>query len=173
MNTEKIELDNMVEQFLVCIQEDIENIEQNLLMLNQLRSAVIKRDEKRLAVLLNSIGEQSGAHEYRQSKRHRIRVLLAEATGCQTENITLSKLTSFVNRDTAARLNECRRRLRDSALQMKKEYASTAMMLSECSRINSRLLNAIFQNKSNDVITYDSNGSAGKPSGSAFVNLKL
>ena len=173
MKTGSIDLDNMVEQFLICLQADIENIEQNLVMLNELRSAVIRRDEKRLVTLLASIRQQSPGYEQQQVKRHAIMLRLAEAAGCPTEKITLSKLARFVDNDAAARLDECRQRLKDLARQMKKEFASTMMMLSECLRINSRLLNAIFQNKSSDTVTYDSTGSARKLSGSAFVNLKL
>ena len=57
--------------------------------------------------------------------------------------------------------------------ELKREYLSTTLLLSECARFNNKLLKGIFDFGKNGAVYYNSNGATKRQTDMAFVNLKL
>jgi hypothetical protein len=57
--------------------------------------------------------------------------------------------------------------------KLRKEYLSTAKLLSECARFNNMLLRSIFDLGNAGAVYYNANGVTRTQNESAFVNMKL
>ena len=57
--------------------------------------------------------------------------------------------------------------------ELKKEYYSTALLLSECARFNNLLLNKIFDIGKTGAVYYKSRGATKPQTDMAFVNLQF
>ena len=162
-----------VEELLRCLDGDIRNTELNLERLNELRSAVIKRDYNGLSRLLESIRQESSQHNRLKSDRQTARKELAESLGCEIEQVTLSRLEQYADGEMREYIRQRKSRLKRLTDEMKKEYALTVLLLSEFSRINRRFMRALFNNKIFETVSYDSSGTVRTNMANAFVNMKL
>ncbi len=173
MKTSAIEIEEKVDELLVCLDEDIEHIQKNLSNLNQLRAFVIKRDDAALGGLLEEIQSESEVYKGHESKRQSVRTELAESFGCTTGEMTLSRLELFVTKQKKTLIIQKKAKLRELIEKLRKEYLSTAKLLSECARFNNMLLRSIFDLGNAGMVYYSSNGTTKTQNESAFVNMKL
>lgn len=173
MKITAIEIDDKVDQLLAVLDRDIQQLRQNISRLDELRSMVIKRDDDSLDKLLKSIqGEQDGYKENEQ-KRQLLREEIAVTLDCKPGEITLTRLETELS---AAKKTEVAGRkitLQTLAGQLKREHLSTAMLLSNCSRLNSRLLAGIFKPGKTETVTYGSKGTTERQMNTAFINLQF
>lgn len=173
MKATSIEIEEKVDELLVCLDKDTQHIEQNLSQLNELRSLVIKRDDAALGNLLESI--QAGADSYRNHELNRqsIRKELASAFGCNPEQMTLSALEAALPEAKRAQITQMKAKLRALIEECKKEHLSTALLLSECARFNNLLLKSIFDIGKTETVYYNANGATRRQTDMAFVNLQF
>jgi tRNA U34 5-carboxymethylaminomethyl modifying GTPase MnmE/TrmE len=168
-----VDIKNKIDELIRCIEEDIENAELNIKRLNEIRSLVIKRNYEGLSSLLQAIRQQLPEYSESQSRRQTLRKILADCLECKVEELTLTRLEPFTDDDTKEKIRQTRQRLREITDEMKKEYISTALLLSECSRINRNLLKGLFKERVSETVLYDSRGTAKSNPATAFVNMKL
>ena len=173
MKATAVGIEDKVDELLVCLDKDIQHIEQNLSHLNELRSLVIKRDDVALSRLLESI--QAGADSYKSHELYRqsIRKELASALDCNPEQMTLSVLEISLPKTKRAQITQMKAKLRSLIEEFKKEHLSTALLLSECARFNNLLLKSIFDIGKTETVYYNSNGATKRQSDMAFVNLQF
>jgi len=173
MRTFESEIEEKVDELLVCLEIDARRMQENLSCLNELRGLVIKRDDVALGRLLEGIrakADRLAGHETdRQSKREE----LAHMLGCKLERITLSELASRVSQDTRERISAMQAKLRSLAEELKSEHMSTSMLLSECARFNSLLLRSVFDLSQTGAVYYGSNGATKRHVDKALMNLEL
>jgi hypothetical protein len=173
MRATAIGIDGKVDELLVCLDEDIRHIQESLLHLNELRRLVIKRDDAALGKLLESIQAESDRYRPHESRRQSIRKALANALGCDLERVTLSALEASLPEARKDEVTQMKAKLRSLTEELKKEYLSTALLLSECARFNNLLLKSIFDIGKTGAVHYDSNGATRRQIDTAFVNLQF
>ena len=166
-------MEEKIDELVVVLDEDIRNMRESLSRLDELRGLVIKHDEPALAGLLETIrGEVDGYHSC-ELKRQSIRKELAAALDCDLKQMTLSRLEEVLPEEKKAQVTERKDKLRLLTEELKKEYLSTTMLLSDCTRFNSLLLKSIFDLGKTGMVYYNSNGAAKRQIDAAFVNLEF
>lgn len=173
MRTSAIEIEDKIDELIVCLDKDIEHIQKNLIDLDQLRSLVIKRDDAALSRLLEEIQSESETYKEHESKRQSIRMELAKSFGCAAGEMTLSRLELSVAEQKKSLIIQRKAKLRALIEKLRKEYLSTAKLLSECARFNNMLLRSIFDLGNAGMVYYSANGTTKTQNESAFVNMKL
>ena len=173
MKTATFEIEGRIDELLVVLDKDIQHMQDSLSRLNELRSLVVKRNEADLGKLLESIQADSDSYRSHELKRESIRKELANALGCDLQQMTLSGLETLVSEERKAQVAAKKAKLRVLTKQLKKEHLSTAMLLSDCARFNRQLLNSVFDLGKVGIVCYDSKGSAKRGVTEAFVNLQF
>ena len=173
MKATAIAIEDKVDELLVFLDRDIQHIQESLLKLNELRRLVIKRDDAALGKLLESIQAEADSYRNHELNRQPIRKELANALGCNVEQMTLSTLEASLPKGKKAQVTQRKAKLRSLIKELKKEHLSTALLLSECARLNKLLLKSIFDIGKTEVVYYDSNGATRRQTDTAFVNLQF
>ncbi len=173
MKTVSIEIENKVDELLVCLDKDIEHIQKSLSNLDKLRSLVIKRDDTALGQLLESIKAESDSNKRHEINRQSIRSELAKSLNCSLKDMTLSKLETFVSEVKKTQIIQSKTKLKTLIRKLKKENSSTALLLSDCARFNKLLLKSIFNFGNNGTVFYNANGTTREQNERAFVNLQF
>lgn len=173
MKVTSISIEEKIDELLAVLDTDIRHIQQNLSYLNELRSHVIKRDDAALGKLLELIRGRSDSYLRHELKRQSVRKELAGALGCGLEQVTLSTLEAGLPKEKREQVTKKKAELTSLIQELRKEHLSTALLLSECTRINRTLLKEIFNLGNSGTVYYGSNGAAKRQSDTAFVNLQL
>ena len=173
MKSTATEIEGKVDELLACLDEDSQHIQESLSQLNKLRSFVIKRDDSGLGKLLKIIQAESDSNRNQESKRQTIRKELANALGYKAEQLTLSVLEANLSKQKQAQVIKKKTKLMSLIKELKKEYFSTALLLSECARFNNLLLKSIFDLGKTGAVYYNSNGAAKQQTDMNFVNLRF
>jgi len=167
------EIKDKVDKLLTCLDKDSQHIQESLSQLNKLRSYVIKRDDSGLSKLLKIIQAETSSYRNHESKRQTIRKELANALGCNTEQMTLSALEARLPKGKKDQIIKKKAKLMSLIKELKKEHLSTILLLSECARFNNLLLKSIFDLGKTGAVYYNSNGATKQQTDMAFVNLQL
>ena len=167
-----IKTQNLVEELLVVLVEDIEHIGSMLQRLDQLRGAVIKKDEDFLRTLLDAIQDETEKHSMIESRRSDIRCRLAISLGCDETEMNLSKLCLHLEPGPRKMIEVKQAELKELAEKLKREHSITAMLLKECARLNSMMLRGIFA-KGNPTVMYNARGNASWQAQREIVNFRL
>lgn len=173
MKTCAIEIEGKVDELLDCLEKDIKHIQKSLSNLDELRSLVIKREDAALGKLLEKIRAESDIYKKHEMCRQSIRTELADYFECSRKDLTLSKLALSIPEAKRARINQSKSKLRVLIEKLRKEYSSTAMLLSECTRFNNLLLKSIFDLGKTGGLYYGADGTTSQQSETAFVNLQF
>jgi len=168
-----MEIKDKINELLGVLDKDIEHVEQSLTHLNDLRSFVIKRDSVALGQLLEKIRAQVDNYVANELKRLSLRKELADAFGCEPEQLNLSRLEANAVEQDKAQISRRKTKLARLTNKLREEHIATAMLLAECGRLNRLLINTIFNTAVNSALTYDSKGSTARQTDKAFVNLQL
>jgi len=167
------EIKDKVDKLLTCLDKDSQHIQESLSQLNKLRSYVIKRDDSGLSKLLKIIQAETSSYRNHESKRQTIRKELANALGCNTEQMTLSALEARLPKGKKDQIIKKKAKLMSLIKELKKEHLSTILLLSECARFNNLLLKSIFDLGKTGAVYYNSNGATKQQTDMAFVNLQI
>jgi len=173
MKSTATEIEDKVDELLACLDIDSQHIQESLSQLNRLRSLVIKRDDAALSKLLEIIQAESDSYRSHELKRQTIRKELANALGCNTEQMTLSSLEASLPKEKKAQVTKKKAKLMSLIKELKKEYISTALLLSECARFNNLLLKSIFDLGKTETVYYNSSGATKRQIDMAFVNMQF
>ena len=173
MKASTIELEEKVDELLVCLETDRRHMRESLSDLNALRSLVIKRDDTGLEKLLENIRAKAGRYADHESHRRSMRKELADVLCCDFEQMTLSTLRAHLPEGKSQRVAQMQKQLRELTAELKKEHFHTASLLSECARFNSLLLRSIFDLSQTGAVYYDSSGATRRQTDTAFMDLKL
>ena len=172
MKSTTIEIEQKIDELMACLDEDSQHIEESLSQLNKLRSLVIKRDDSSLSKLLKVIQSNTDSHLKTEIKRQNVLKELANALELSMEQLTLSVLEANLPQKMTTQLIIKKEKLTALAKELKKEYYSTALLISECARFNNLLLNNIFDIGKTGAVYYNSNGTTKQQTDMAFVNLQ-
>jgi len=168
-----IELQKKVDRLLSVLDKDIEHLRQGQMYLNELRSFVIKRDSSSMEGLLETIRSAADSFVVNETRRENIRRELAEELGCKTSEVNLSLLERYLAEEKRAQLKERREQLAELTKQFRQEYSKTALLLSECTRLNRMLLDVLFGNCPGTVFLYNQDGTMTRQGDASFMNVHL
>jgi hypothetical protein len=166
-------IEDNVEKLLACLDQDMQHMQESLLQLNEMRRLVIKRDEAALGRLLESIQAEAGCNRDHELNRKSIRKELADSLGLSIKEMTLSALQECLPEAKKDQVTQMKAKLRSLSAELKKEYLSTSLLLSECARFNNLLLKGIFDLGKAESIQYNCNGETRRQIDMAFVNLQI
>ncbi len=153
-----LEIENMVDEMLECLDLDIEHIKKNLLRLNEMRSLIIKRDDTALQALLDDIHLESESYKENESKRQMIRKKIADSLCSSTEKVTLSMIENMFSEPKRSYVKRKKAQLKTLVEEFKKEYANTIILVSECARFNKMLIKSIFNPAKTNPMYYSAKG---------------
>jgi hypothetical protein len=166
-------IEDKVDRLLVCLYRDVEHMQESLKQLDEMRRLVIKRDEAALGKLLENLHSVSDCFRNHELNRKSIRKELAESLGCDIEQMTLSALHQWLPEAKKDQVTQMKQKLRSLSAELKKEYLSTMLLLSECARFNNMLLKGILGLGKTESVHYKSNGQTRRHIDTAFVNLQI
>jgi flagellar biosynthesis/type III secretory pathway chaperone len=173
MNGQTTVLSRNVKDMLDVLERDTQHIERTLSFLNELRGLVIKRDEQNLGRLLEEIRTETQEYSANEHRRRMAREQLAGLFGCKTGELTLSVLRTRIDEPEKSAIAESQKKLRALTERLQREYISTAALLSDCARINSRLLKIVFEQSRAGPVCYNSQGTTARGADAAFMNMRL
>jgi hypothetical protein len=151
------------EELVAVLEADARHIQESLLLLDRLRSLVIKHDEAGLQQLLQQLREQADAYAQVESRRQRLRRQLAALLDWPVAELTLSRLAAALPPGLSQTVSRQRTALRDLVDRLDREYRNTSFLLGDCVRFNRALFRAVFQPAEAESVVYGATGSA-KPS---------
>jgi hypothetical protein len=167
---QKIEKD--VVAMLEVLDNDIVNTQNDIVTLGQLRSYLVKRDERNMLGLLDTIRVVVQNRKDHQDRRFEFRKKLAAALGCAVEKLTLSKLCEYTDEPYKSAIVEKRSKLLAIVERFKTEYEATAYLLSDCARFNSVLLRNLIGMTCASEVTYKP-GKINRTNDAAFINAQF
>lgn len=172
MKTLSLEFDNYIGPLIDVLESDIEHIEFTLEMFDQLRGMVIKRDDKSLNLLLEKARLRTKKYACIENRREMIRKELARIWGCETKDMTLTRLIQILPPRRSEQVRVTKENLERLLARFKAEHLSTYMLLSECSRFNEIMLSALLNGR-RDESTYNRQGSMTRQKKQSIVNFQL
>jgi len=173
MNALTLEFEDKVRQLLSVLDTDIENIQLNMDMLNDLREFVIKRDDKSLEQMLESLHSHPNRFKENELLRTQLRNELAEAIGADPKETNLSAIERHLAGELKRQVREKKLKLKLLTAMLRKEHISTANLLADCARFNSMLLKCLLDAGGAGAITYNQQGQSERQSSSAIMNMEF
>jgi hypothetical protein len=144
MNMTRMELDaDLLADLHEILDQEQRRIEQTLTQLNDLRSAVIRRDEAGLQDLLNQIQARQSDFSQLDRRRQQLRQRLAEWIGCDSDRLNLTRLIRGLPAEQGDPLRQRQEQLYKQVRQLKMEHHLTGLLLADCARLNRTLLRAM------------------------------
>jgi hypothetical protein len=172
MRAKEIDFGGLVDELADVLDENIRQVRLTIVRLDELRSAVIKRDEAGLRALLETIQEEGPGYSMVESSRERIRKRLAGILGCPVEELNLSRICEHVSEEKSGSILSRQEELRGLVDRLRIEHTSTRILLMECRRFNNILLRGIF-GEGGEGVTYDKRGGASWECERSTTNLRL
>ena len=160
-----------VDALLTVLDEDIRHTETSLSLLDALRGLLIKRDDVGLERLLNDLRREAEGHLTNERRREDLRHALADEMGCGSQDVTLSALKRMLSGERQTAVAERQSRLKSLAIELKREYALTTVLVADCARFNRSLTRMFFGLDGKGMMTYSASGTARPQAGAAMVNL--
>ena len=165
--------EDKIDELLTVLDGDIQHIRDSLSRLNELRSLVIKQDDKALAQLLSRIRSDIKDYAWHERQRCSVRKDLADILGINVERVTLSMLEANLPQAKKTQVTDRKIKLRALTEQLKIEHLRTSLLLSDCARINRQLLNGILDLAQAATSTYGSDGAIKRQADPSFVSLQF
>ena len=162
----------LIDELADVLEENVRQVKLTLVRLDELRSAVIKRDEAGLRALLETIQDEGPSYSMVETKREQIRAKLAGILGCSAEELNLSRICEYLSGEKRETILCRQEELQQLVEKLRVEHISTRILLTECRRFNNSLLRGIFGQASGGVI-YDHNGGASWESERGTMSMRL
>lgn len=160
-----------VDALLDVLDRDIEHAETSLSLLDTLRVMLIKRDDVAMEELMGDLRREADVHAENERRREELRRELARELQCDSQEMTLSVLKSKLSGSQQQAVADRQVRLKKLTLDLKREYALTAMLLTDCARFNRSLMNVFFGTSDKGQITYGANGTTKRQGAASLVNM--
>ena len=150
-------MDRQIDELLGILDEEIELLDRKRSQLADLSAALVERDNDTTERLLEEIEQAQSAQESLDARLGGVRERLAETLGCAPHEVRLSRLAGELPLRHARAVADRRARIVDRAGALRTQHLKTALLLSECSRINGMLLQSMLP-AAETVTTYGAGG---------------
>ncbi|MHC4561714.1 MAG: flagellar export chaperone FlgN [Planctomycetota bacterium] len=149
--------DALLAEMVTLLDEEIRLMEQRLAQMDATRRAIVRRDDDALDTLLREAEDIQDAQTATDIKLRVVRQTLAEAFGCRMGDMKLSWLLERLSDQQRPQIEYRRQQIILLAEQLRQRHLETALLLSECARINRLVLESLFPETDN-VQTYGTRG---------------
>jgi hypothetical protein len=151
-------VNELTAELFVFLDDCLLSMQKMLGNLNELRAAVVRRDQKTLGQMSDDMPELTALRDSMQQRQRQICQAFAGPLNCPADKINMSYLALFLEPQKAKELKTRQRLLQELVGRLSKEHGATQMLLRECERLNRAILDGIV-GKANQTCTY---GSAGR-----------
>jgi hypothetical protein len=151
-------LTELTDQLFAFLDDSLASLQDMLGKLNELRTAVIRRDQNSLQEMSDRMPEMTTLQNDMQRRQRQICQAFAGPLNCPVEKINISYLTLFLEGPKADELKSKQRLLQDLVGRLSSERRATELLLRECEKLNRIILDGII-GRANQSCTY---GSAGR-----------
>lgn len=160
----------LLEDLAVFLDGRTDQMQRTMEQLNVLRAAVIRRDERTMAEMLEQTRQESQLRDELDAAQVVLGRRLAAAFGL-TEPVNLTRLCAALDAQQAERFRHKQQTLLALAKRVRIEHSATEMLLRECARCNRQLLEAIVGHSAQNN-TYDPQGQARRSMDGSLVNVR-
>jgi hypothetical protein len=165
-------LNELTTELFIFLDDSVLSMQQMLDKLNELRAAVVRRDQDTLQQMSDQMPEMTALKDDMQRRQRQICQAFAGPLNCPPEKINVSYLALFLESSKAAELKIKQRRLQELVGRLSREHTVTQLLLRECERLNRKILDG-FVGKSNQTCTYGSGGRVQRQMHCAIVNTRI
>ncbi len=171
MTVDMEKLNGLADELVDVLDEEMLRIELTLERLDEVRAAIIKRDNDSLEELLGIIHKEQQDNLSLDNKRRAVRARIAQLTGVVVEQANISRLCGFLAGDRKAILIEKQSQIAGMAGKLKIEHTATSMLLRDCVQLNRTLLRGLFGAQS-ETATYNASGNSSMQVHKGFVSMR-
>ena len=162
----------IIDELTAFLDEQTFQVERTLEDLDQLRAAVVRRDQDALENLQAHIRRESIQKEIAQRDQRQLQMKLSGLLGCSAEDVTISGLYNYLDSQDRQTVQVRQRRLQALVRKLNNEHQATEMMLRECSRFNRLLLSCLIGER-NQTRTYSDQGKEQWSIHQGLMNIKM
>ena len=149
----------LIVELTTVLDEEIGLLERRSAELADLAEATLQRDDDRLEVLLDEVERTLEVQNATDLKLQALRNALADALGWPVSQMRLSRLIEELPGGLAGEISYRREQILLLSGRLKDQHLRTALVVSECARINKLLLESFFPD-GGGVTTYNSSGAS-------------
>jgi hypothetical protein len=165
------DMESLVAELLAVLDEQIVLLDGKRLQMVELSRALVDRDDEATESLLEQI-ERAGTVQVSVDLRLKdVRERLGGALGCDASDVRLSRLAAELPEPHQQTLNARREKIVDLIEEFRAEYLQTTLLLLECSRVTSMLLDGILP-AGERVLTYGATGADTWRPGAGLLNAE-
>jgi hypothetical protein len=162
----------LVDALITFLDEQTLQVERTLEDLDQLRAAVIRRDQNALENLQAHIRHANSQKENAQKEQQQLQTRLSGLLACSPSDVTVSRLCEYLDSQDRQAVQVRQRRLQSLVRTLKNEHQATELMLRECARFNRLLLSCLIGEK-NQTRTYSDQGKEQWSVHQGLMNIKM
>ena len=159
MNGPPERIATLIVELMTVLDEEIGLLDRRCTQLADLAEATRLRDNDALEVLLEQVEQTLEDQDATDLKLQALRNALAEALGRPVSQMRLSELIKQLPGRIAAEISYRREQILLLSERLKDQHVRTALVVSECARINRLLLESFFPEERR-VTTYSSTGTS-------------
>lgn len=162
----------IVEDLITFLDEQAFQVQQTLEDLDQLRAAVIRRDQNALENLQAHIQRAGSQKDKAHKDQQQLQTKLSGLLGCYAEDVTVSGICDYLDFQDRSEVQKRQRRLQALVRKLKNEHQATELMLRECTRFNRMLLSCLI-GENNQTRTYSVQGKEKWDVHQGLMNVKM
>ena len=162
----------MVHELLGLLDEEIRLLRLRADQFDELYEAILRRNDGRMESLLEEMTNAQHQQADVDTKLHSVRSLFAKALGRDADDMRLSVLIGRLDKKRSMDLEYKREQIILLAETLKRKHLRTAILLSECARVNRMLLEGLLP-RAESVTTYGTGGAQPWRMGSGLVDTEM
>jgi len=150
-------MDGLIGELESVLDEEILLLEQKARQLADRGAAILDRDDDSLGRLLEEVEQTTQRQQAADLRLQALRNTLAEVLELPAKQVRLATIAETVDPAQRQRIEYRRQQIILLAEQVQKKHLETALLLSECARINQLMLESLFPQRQ-EVSTYRPDG---------------
>lgn len=147
----------MIDDLLTALDEQAVGLQARLAHMDAMIVAIVHRDEDKLETLLEEMEQAGLTQPAADARLAAVRAALADSMDCPAKDLRLASLAGRLPEPQRLAVNYRRQRIAVLAEKLQHKHLQTAMLLSECARVNRLLLEAMLPEAAQPA-TYNANG---------------
>ncbi|MBN2513422.1 MAG: hypothetical protein JXB18_10830 [Sedimentisphaerales bacterium] len=165
-------LSQSAEELMAFLDERAQSVRQMLEQLNQLRAAVIRRDEQALRQMQEILPLAAAQREQADSRQQQICHAFSRILECRPEEVNLTRVGQYLMPEQKTALLPKQRLLKELMNRLSLEHCATEQLLRECERLNRTILEGII-GKRNQTLTYTSYGQTRREVHQPIISMRM
>jgi hypothetical protein len=171
-DTQRYNLSQLAEELMVFLDERTESVRRMLEQLNQLRAAVIRRDEQTLRQMQDILPLAAAQRDQADDRQQQICHAFSGILQCRPDQVNLTRVGQYLGSEQKAALLGKQRLLRELMNRLSLEHGATEQLLRECERLNRTILEGII-GKRNQTLTYTPYGQTRREVHQPIISMRM